>query len=121
MVNKFIKNGIIVFLVAIIICLLVYIGNLRSESENYIGTYQKGEYYIVLDRDGNYLKYEQFNILDEGKYEILQDGIIEITRKNGEIMQLIRISKGLISYEEESMCIYKNISNNPLYINIENT
>lgn len=117
--KKHIREIIIVLLVAIIAGLLIYIGNLRVEEDRILGTYKSGETYIVLDHEGGYLKYQQFKVLEKGSHKEHSGHIVEVTREDGQIFQMLRTAEGLVVYEEGTMCLYEHTDDTPVYINIE--
>ena len=75
--------------------------------------------YFVFER-GNFYRYKQFELLDNGMYENYYDDIY-ILESNNERKYIIFNSKKLYFYDSEqnSVLLYSKISNTPTFINIE--
>lgn len=102
----------------------------REKRENVLGTYcttyctnesQPNEYY-VLQADGNYIKYQEFKILEQGTFlliEVYDDArIITLSGGIGE-NHLLHVNGRLYEFTQGGMiAIYEKISETSLYINI---
>lgn len=122
-----------VFLVVVVLLAISLITNLYLITYNsvekkisIVGTYCSGKQelenteYITFDKNGKYIMYKQFEVLEKGNYSLQKEKVISLESSDNSITNVL-MGEGSVIYYIDKMsdikCLNK-ISDIPTYINI---
>ena len=109
-----------------------YVTARKREVGALIGTYcsqtdnpGEGEYYVFLE-DHRYVKYRQFQLLEQGTYskdtrQLDGQGIFKLQSESGEMVaQILQMEDAVYSFQSDGEILsYSKISDTPTFINVE--
>lgn len=100
----------------------------QNKPKSIIGTYctgtgqNKNDKYIVFQQDGSYTSYMQFQLIEEGNYEITDNNSYLLQpSENSEGKHVIYNEQNFVYYidSQSNITIYDKISSTPTFINIK--
>ena len=123
-----IKNYLIAILAVLLLCSVVI--NLFQMREpvraSVVGTFLHGEQgltgiYLVFTRDGGFMKYRQFEIIDVGEYPSIGDGIYTLQSNEGypNTKKVLYREGRLYLFEQNGeLTVFNRLSTMPSFINV---
>lgn len=72
--------------------------------------------YIVLKENGNYIQYNQFSVIAEGRWKSISDNIYTLERVNKPVEYLLNTHSNVMLLSDGSIAEYQKISEKELYI-----
>lgn len=123
------KSRYVVLIILIVCAGVISYSSYKSTPKNVVGTYCAGDEqsgdakYIALNREGGYVIYEQFNLIEKGSYKKEYENMFSLkTETEGEVKQwIIYNERDLIHYINSpgSPILFVRISDIPTYINLQ--
>lgn len=115
-------------LLLVLVALFAVYSSHRQKADNVFGTYstnanqpEDGEYY-VLQSDGNYMKYRQFQILEQGscRSDAYEGAHIITLSQDVNEKQILHTNSQLYEFNADgTIAVYSKISEQSVYINVD--
>lgn len=114
------KFGRSMLLLSLVMFLMLISGCGSAVSDSIVGSYKTSDFegiYYVFEEDGNYCKYKQYEIIEQGMYDT--DDSSKIRLDSGNVLELDQ--KTLHENVDGQDVVYEKFSDTPTFINVDGT